>query len=89
MEAAALLELRRLGSPVSRGVYGFALDANGDIAWLGRAEGTPAESQPLVLYLHDHSGTRRLEVARAITKLTFQGGQLTWEAEGAQHSAQA
>jgi hypothetical protein len=84
-----LPELRRLGSPVGRGVYGFVLDANGDIAWLGRAEGSPAESQSLVLYIHDHSGTRKLSVAREINKLAFQGGQLTWEANGAQYSAPA
>lgn len=82
-----LPELQRLGAPVGRGVQTVALDARGDIAWLGTTEQPSTEPQMLVLYLHDQAGTRKLGVAHEIHKLAFQGSLLTWEAEGSLQSA--
>lgn len=77
--------LARLGAPIGLRVLSFAVDRHGDLAWVELAE-SPTQPRRLVLYLHDHHGLRKLEVASHIEAIAFKGAALTWTSEGASHT---
>jgi hypothetical protein len=63
----------------------YALDANGDLAWIERAgERRVEEGSTAVDYLRLHAGkgARVLESASSITHVTIEGGRVDWVAEG-------
>ena len=88
-EEQALPELESLGSPVGVGMDGLALDARGDVAWVGRTESSSEQPQQLVLYLHDRRGTREVAVGQEITGLDFRDSMLMWRSAGLAQSTQA
>ncbi len=81
--------LERLGAPVGRGADALALDAVGDVAWVGTSEAKSPQTGEAVLYLHDRSGLHKLAVASQITTLAFRGATLTWQQDGMAESAPA
>jgi hypothetical protein len=82
-------DLEAIGGVIGHGARTFALDAAGDVAWLGEAVETPGQPLQLVLYLHDHSGTHEVAVGAAISRVAFAGGELTWKSAGVTRSAPA
>ncbi len=80
--ALQLPELERLGPPLGRGVYEFALGTNGDVAWVGDTEvaaGMPAQA---VLYLSGRRHIEKLAVGQRIDGLHFSGPLLRWQVDG-------
>ena len=74
--------LERLGAPIGRGADELALDAAGDVAWVGKSEAKPPQLREAVVYLHDRGGLRKVAVASQISRLAFRGNILTWQQEG-------
>jgi len=86
---APAAELVALGEPLGRGAESVALDASGDLAWVGETEQSPTQPRQFVLYLRDQHGTRKLAVSSAIANVAFSGSELTWTAAGVEQSAPA
>ena len=76
-----------LGEPVGLGAEDLAVDASGDLAWVGESEGSAAHPSQLVLYVRMQDRIRKLAVAARINGVTFSGADLRWSAEGAAQSA--
>jgi hypothetical protein len=84
-----LAPLERLGAPVGRGADALALDAVGDVAWVGTSKAKSPHPSEAVLYLHDRRGLHKLALASHISSLAFRGATLTWQQDGVAESAPA
>ncbi len=70
--------LDALGPPFGFGIDEFAVDANGDVAWVGSSE--PAAGKPglQVLYVDDARGIHRVAATTTLELLGFRRGQVRW-----------
>jgi streptogramin lyase len=81
-----LPQLERLGPPFGRGVYQFALGANGDVAWVGHTEVAAGVPTQAVLYLSGHRHIEKLAVGQRIDGLHFSGSLLRLQVDGEERS---
>ncbi len=79
--------LAKLGEPVGLAAEDLAVDASGDLAWVGESEGSAPHPPQDVLYMRAQEQIRKLAVAARIGDVAFNGADLTWSAEGTAQSA--
>ncbi|MGD0452585.1 MAG: hypothetical protein ABSB69_03240 [Solirubrobacteraceae bacterium] len=81
-------ELVALGEPLGMGAESVALNAGGDLAWVGE-EQSPGHPHEFVLYLRDQHGMRKVAVGSEISGVAFSGSELTWNLAGVAQTAPA
>jgi len=70
--------LEAFGSPAGFGIDEFAVDARGDVAWVGSAAPTPGHVGVQVLYVEDANGIHRVAATTTLKLVGFRRGQVQW-----------
>jgi hypothetical protein len=70
--------LEALGPPVGVGIREYAVDANGDVAWVGYSAAAAGKAGVRVLYVDDASGIHRVAATTTLELVGFRRGQVRW-----------
>ncbi len=70
--------LEALGPPVGVGIREYAVDANGDVAWVGYSAAAAGKAGVRVLYVDDARGIHRVAATTTLELVGFRRGQVRW-----------